>query len=622
MKTSKLRPVILLGLLLGIPLAFLTWAGFRAVAEEERTIKQAFEELLEGRLRELDSRLQGVAAKYAQIVQRGVRLADSPAELRQMTAKTPMVRQFFVQDAAGKVVFPVLSEPLTESEQLFLQRTGRIFDEKRLLSASPEPSTSTDTSTDTSANTSTSTDTSTDTSANTSTNTSTDTSANTSKSTNTGANTPTSAGSGARANAGASVYEKWRSDESYRRPDSGWFAWYWENGMQILFWQKLPDGRLFGAEFSPNALLADLIAELPEQFQGDALLGSATLILRDGLQRNVHRIGGRAPGTAEKPVAKIPLAAPLNTWVLEFYPALTGSQAALGQTSRRPFLLSLMAVGVTLILLAVVLWREHARELREAEQRVSFVNQVSHELKTPLTNIRLYAELLEKDLDPQEQPGAWRKLDIIVQESRRLSRLIANVLTFSKQSRGLVTVKPRPESPDEVIKAVVAGFLPALESRHLRLEMHLETAERVAIDPDLLGQVLGNLLSNVEKYAAPGGRVVINSSARPRQISVRVRDFGPGIPAGRENDIFGPFCRLTDHLTEGVSGTGIGLHLSRELARAHGGDLRLVWNNGPVFPGTPAAENESSQGLGLEMILCCEFAGPSGEPSPAKEGGA
>jgi len=95
-------------------------------------------------------------------------------------------------------------------------------------------------------------------------------------------------------------------------------------------------------------------------------------------------------------------------------------------------------LGATVISLTYYFYREQSREMREAAQRVSFVNQVSHELKTPLTNIRMYAELIEKDADESDE-RLQRYAGVIVSESQRLSRLIGNVLTFSrKQRRNLV----------------------------------------------------------------------------------------------------------------------------------------------------------------------------------------
>ncbi len=94
-------------------------------------------------------------------------------------------------------------------------------------------------------------------------------------------------------------------------------------------------------------------------------------------------------------------------------------------------------------------------------------------------------------------------------------------------------------------------------------------------DADAVAQILGNLLGNVEKYAAADRRVDVATGQDPRSAELQVRDYGPGVPAALRERVFKPFFRVRDDLTEGVSGTGIGLGIARDLARLHGGDLRL-----------------------------------------------
>jgi signal transduction histidine kinase len=225
--------------------------------------------------------------------------------------------------------------------------------------------------------------------------------------------------------------------------------------------------------------------------------------------------------------------------------------------------------------LAYFFYREQTREVREAQQRVSFVNQVSHELKTPLTNIRLYAELLEDEL-PESDRKQRAYLATIVDESQRLSRLIANVLAFGRQQREGLAIHPRPGMPDEVIRGVTKHFAPALEQRGIRVDLQTETPAACAFDPDVVEQILGNLLSNVEKYARDATRVIVGSHRDGDQLVITVRDDGPGIASREQERIFEPYYRVSDRLTDGVAGAGIGLAIARELAQRHGGRLDLL----------------------------------------------
>ncbi|MFN9971371.1 MAG: sensor histidine kinase, partial [Phycisphaerae bacterium] len=151
---------------------------------------------------------------------------------------------------------------------------------------------------------------------------------------------------------------------------------------------------------------------------------------------------------------------------------------ALTEGTSKSTLLSLgggvVFAGFALAVLALLLFRDYSRDMREAAQKVSFVNQVSHELKTPLTNIRLYAELLETDFDEMgtelagnrsgSESKVRRRIAVINEEVQRLSRLIGNVLTFAQQRKTPQVPRPVPQIPDAVIDRVLERFRPSLEA--------------------------------------------------------------------------------------------------------------------------------------------------------------
>lgn len=211
------------------------------------------------------------------------------------------------------------------------------------------------------------------------------------------------------------------------------------------------------------------------------------------------------------------------------------------------------------------------RALRLAERRVSFVNQVSHELKTPLTNILLNADLAIDGADP----AGRRRLTMIQEESRRLSRLIDNVLTYAQRDRRPPDLSLSSVSLHSLIEEVAAQFRPSLERRGIALSIVGDPSIRARINSDAFSQILGNLLSNTEKYAASGGIARIETEAAGTDVLVRVIDAGPGIPRNERERIFLPFHRLGDELTEGASGTGLGLSIARDLAERMGGALHL-----------------------------------------------
>jgi signal transduction histidine kinase len=375
----------------------------------------------------------------------------------------------------------------------------------------------------------------------------------------------------------------WTARDSFVKPvegsaaarASGWYTWYWENGLGLLYWKKLPGGEIAGAELNRARLLADVLALLPVP-RPQSTPEAGCFALLDARGQPVYAWGASC-GAGELALARteLALAPPLAGWKLAVLVAPPGL-AELG--TRR------LAVGVALGLLAVLLavglsaaylYRESTRETREAKEKVSFVNQVSHELKTPLTNIRMYAEMLANDL-PEEEKQAHRRLAVVVSECQRLSRLIGNVLTFARRERNELKLRRAPAVLDQVMADVVAQFAPALEQKGVTVFVDAHTPERRSLDADAVSQVLANLFANVEKYAAGGKALRVSSRREGGQLEVIVADDGPGIPSEARERIFLPFVRLSNSVTDGVAGTGIGLAIARELARLHGGDLVLV----------------------------------------------
>lgn len=232
------------------------------------------------------------------------------------------------------------------------------------------------------------------------------------------------------------------------------------------------------------------------------------------------------------------------------------------------------AVAILVAAFGFIVFGQQQRAAALAQQRVSFVNRVSHELRSPLTNIRLNVDLAADSIEdaPAE---ASRRLDLVQEEARRLGRLIDNVLTFSRHEQGHVQQAPRACVPESVLRAVVEQFAPSFARRALIVERSGNAVAACLLDPDALAQILSNLLSNVEKYV-PGGVVEIAALLEEGMLTITVTDSGPGIPASAAERIFLPFERLQERVSEGSSGTGLGLAIARDLAMGMGGSLRLV----------------------------------------------
>ncbi len=372
---------------------------------------------------------------------------------------------------------------------------------------------------------------------------------------------------------------------------SRWQVWFYGHGPRYLFWTNLGrEGQAkAGMEVSAAALTADLLAVLPDNAAPHAETMHFTLT--DAQDQPLYEWGALPSRDATAPppvVSAVSLAAPFGAWKLAV--AAPGDTLGQGAGTRAGWWTALASAALVLGWLAFYLYRESTRALRDAAQRVTFVNQVSHELKTPLTNIALYAELAERRLEteiaspplPADAPGGVREcLDIIVAESARLGRLIGNVLTFSKHQHGRLQPRLAPCNGHSVLDAALEPFARSFAEKGVNVVKDLALTRPVQADADWLGQIFANLLSNVEKYAATGGQVRLVSREVDGRVEFAIADRGPGVPPTSREKIFAPFFRVSDRLSDGVAGTGLGLAIARDLAQAMGGSLELQ----PTTPG-------------------------------------
>jgi len=221
-------------------------------------------------------------------------------------------------------------------------------------------------------------------------------------------------------------------------------------------------------------------------------------------------------------------------------------------------------------------------ELRAANARLreldrmkdDFVSTVTHELRTPLTSIRAFSEILHDNpaLAVEERQ---RFLSIVIQESERLTRLINQVLDLAKLESG----RAEWQASDVDMRAVVEDSVTAAGQLFTAKDVALDVSVPARVpavrgDRDRLVQVLINLLSNAAKFVEAGtGRVGVSVTSDAREVSVRVRDNGPGIAAADQHVIFEKFRQAGDTLTEKPQGTGLGLPISRQIVEHLGGRL-------------------------------------------------
>jgi signal transduction histidine kinase len=240
--------------------------------------------------------------------------------------------------------------------------------------------------------------------------------------------------------------------------------------------------------------------------------------------------------------------------------------------SRLPTILVLLALTTAMLLVSIFQLR---REQELSLLRTDFVSSVSHQLRTPLAQIRMFGEtlLLGRVRNEEERE---RSLEIVVKEAQRLTHQVDNVLHFSRAQRGEVAMSLRETPLAPLVAEVLESFCPLAEAQNCRVESSLDDTLTAWVDPGAVRQILLNLLENAVKYGPPDQIIDVRLRKGPAgSVQLLVEDEGEGIPEDQRREIFAPYSRLERDRDSGVAGSGIGLAVVKELARGQGASVRV-----------------------------------------------
>jgi signal transduction histidine kinase len=226
-------------------------------------------------------------------------------------------------------------------------------------------------------------------------------------------------------------------------------------------------------------------------------------------------------------------------------------------------------------------FNEMARELEIEEGRRDeldrlkdeFVLTASHELRSPLTSVQGFAELLMLDKDSLT-PRQRETVEIILDNCRHLVRLLNDLLDLARSDAGRLSIHPQPTEVAPLIEDVVRTMRAQTEAAGQTLTEQVEPGlPQIDVEPDRIRQILVNLLTNAHEYTPEGASIGIAARAVGAEVEISVSDDGPGIPADQLERIFERFTRGDAGLTQRVGGTGLGLAISKSLVELHGGSI-------------------------------------------------
>ena len=271
----------------------------------------------------------------------------------------------------------------------------------------------------------------------------------------------------------------------------------------------------------------------------------------------------------------------------------------------------MMFTGAFAVLLAVIVagivlaWRLLRRESEMARLKSDFVANVSHDLKTPLSVIRMFGETLELGRVPDEERRR-EYYRVITRESERLSRLIDNVLDFSRIEGGRRRYERVPTAVEPLVRDTLEAFAYPLEQQGFKVEVTVAPdLPEVPMDADAIGQALANLVDNAIKYAGEERVITLDARREGDRLALSVSDRGIGIPPAEQARIFEKFYRVGRSETQGRRGSGVGLALVRHIVEAHGGTVTVQSTPGqgsrftvwlPLAGGREAAAGQAGMG--------------------------
>lgn len=352
------------------------------------------------------------------------------------------------------------------------------------------------------------------------------------------------------------------------KSDSGIIPRSINENLKLIFWKKVYGGKIVGCVIDQNVVKDRIIGLLPSVYSSARVI---TVLDENGKPIIIPK--GTSGINWQKPFVANEISAMLPHWEVAAYftnPRTVKMEAGIAMLIMWVLIMILfisISIGGFLVL------RSLRSEMALAKQKTTFVANVSHELKTPLTSIRMFAEML-KERRQSDEVKKEKYLDLMVSETDRLTRLINNVLDFSRMEQGKKHYVFKKENIVALCRELIEAQRLRLENSGFVVNFITDSNEIFAsIDAEAIKQALINLLSNAEKYSDGGKNIDFEITHDRHKVYMQVKDKGKGVPLQEAQKIFKEFYRVDDSLTARVKGTGLGLTIASRIAKEHAGDV-------------------------------------------------
>lgn len=353
-----------------------------------------------------------------------------------------------------------------------------------------------------------------------------------------------------------------------------------DNQIMLLYWKKTDDNEIQGGVVNEKEISERIIKRIPQIYTE-----ARVLTLLDQNRRPLFIPEGKNRIDWGNPFLSQDLHELLPQWEVATY--LTNPDQISNQARINTIVIGLLVTMLftTFTFGGILIIRSLQAELKLAQQKTTFVANVSHELKTPLTSIRIFAEILKEKRQPDEKKQK-NYLSIMVSEIERLTRLINNVLDFSQSQKGNKQYKFR--------RVDIVGLCNELiEIQKVRLEhngfiVSIQSAideAFVDVDEEAIKQAFVNIISNAEKYSPEEKDISLIITSNRNFVTIDIADKGIGVDAKHRQNIFNEFYRADDSLTASVRGTGLGLTITKKIIEDNHGTIEYVKNvpKGSIF---------------------------------------